>query len=178
VACADTPSHSRVPGNIWVRVRVSFTTGAVRSAILATAGLFVIMIMMMMLPFLYLSRCCCCCCSEPVCSGAKCRARRSRQSAVNQRLCRTLHVCWRFHACRFVCNVDCLWWQQMDTDADSLQRCVSVFIYVIYATDDQFKSTQVKSSLLNTLAAESWIDAYWKQYKNATTKSLWKHNHY
>jgi len=42
VACAETPSHSRVPGNIWVRVRVSFTTGAVRSAILATAGLLVI----------------------------------------------------------------------------------------------------------------------------------------
>jgi len=35
------PSHSRAPGNIWVRVRVSFTTGAVRSAILATAGLLV-----------------------------------------------------------------------------------------------------------------------------------------
>jgi len=32
VACAETPSHSRAPGNIWVRVRVSFTTGAVRSA--------------------------------------------------------------------------------------------------------------------------------------------------
>ena len=41
VACAETPSHSRVPGNIWVRFRVSFTTGAVRSAILATAGLLV-----------------------------------------------------------------------------------------------------------------------------------------
>jgi len=39
VACAETPSHSREPGNI--RVRVSFTTGAVRSAILATAGLLV-----------------------------------------------------------------------------------------------------------------------------------------
>jgi len=36
-----TPSHSRAPGNIWVRVRVSFTTGAVRSDILATAGLLV-----------------------------------------------------------------------------------------------------------------------------------------
>jgi len=35
-------SHSRGPGNIRVRVRVSFTTGAVRSAILATAGLLVI----------------------------------------------------------------------------------------------------------------------------------------
>ena len=40
VACAETPSHSRVPGNIWVRV--SFTTGAVRSAILATAVLLVL----------------------------------------------------------------------------------------------------------------------------------------
>ena len=39
VACAETPSHSRGPGNI--RVRVNFTTGAVRSAILATAGLLV-----------------------------------------------------------------------------------------------------------------------------------------
>ena len=39
VACAETPAHSRGPGNI--RVRVSFTTGAVRSAILATAGLLV-----------------------------------------------------------------------------------------------------------------------------------------
>jgi len=35
VTCAETRSHSRRPGNI----RVSFTTGAVRSAILATAGL-------------------------------------------------------------------------------------------------------------------------------------------
>ena len=42
MACAETPSHSRAPGNIWVRVRVSFTTGAV-SAILATAGLLVIL---------------------------------------------------------------------------------------------------------------------------------------
>jgi len=42
VACAETPSHSRGPGNI--RVRVSFTTGAVRSAILATAGLLVIIV--------------------------------------------------------------------------------------------------------------------------------------
>jgi len=42
VACAETPFHSRAPGNIWVRVRVSFTTGAVRSAILATAGLLVV----------------------------------------------------------------------------------------------------------------------------------------
>ena len=42
VAFAETPSHSRTPGNIWVRVRVSFTTGAVRSAILATAGLLVL----------------------------------------------------------------------------------------------------------------------------------------
>jgi len=35
--------HSRASCNIWVRVRVrvSFTTGAVRSAILATAGLLV-----------------------------------------------------------------------------------------------------------------------------------------
>jgi len=40
VACAETPSHSCVPGNIWVRV--SFMTGAVRSAVLATAGLLVI----------------------------------------------------------------------------------------------------------------------------------------
>jgi len=38
VACAETPSHSRGLSNIRVRVRVSFTTGAVRSAILATAG--------------------------------------------------------------------------------------------------------------------------------------------
>jgi len=42
VVCTETPSHSRVLGNIWVRVRVSYTTGAVRSAILATAGLLVI----------------------------------------------------------------------------------------------------------------------------------------
>jgi len=42
VSCADTPSHSRKPGNIRVRVTVSFTTGAVRSAILATARLLVI----------------------------------------------------------------------------------------------------------------------------------------
>jgi len=41
VACAETPSHSHAPGNIWVRVRVSFKTEAVRSAILATAGLLV-----------------------------------------------------------------------------------------------------------------------------------------
>jgi len=41
VACAETPSHSRVPDNIRVGVRVSFTTGAVQSAFLATAGLFV-----------------------------------------------------------------------------------------------------------------------------------------
>ena len=41
VECAETPSHSRVPSNIWVRVRISFTTGAVRSDILATAGLLV-----------------------------------------------------------------------------------------------------------------------------------------
>jgi len=40
-ACTETPSHSRGPGNIRVRVRVSFTTAAVRSAILATAGLLV-----------------------------------------------------------------------------------------------------------------------------------------
>jgi len=39
VVCTETPSHSRGPGNI--RVRVNFTTGAVRSAILATAGLLV-----------------------------------------------------------------------------------------------------------------------------------------
>ena len=38
VACAEMPSHSRGPGNIRVRVWVSFTTGAVRSAILATAS--------------------------------------------------------------------------------------------------------------------------------------------
>ena len=44
VACAETPSHCRVPGNIWVRVRASFTTGAVRSAILATAGLLVVVV--------------------------------------------------------------------------------------------------------------------------------------
>jgi len=44
VACAEAPSHSRGPGNISVRVRlrVSFTTGAVRSAILATAELLVL----------------------------------------------------------------------------------------------------------------------------------------
>jgi len=41
VTCTETPSHSRGPGNIRVRFRVSFTTGAVRSAILATAGLLV-----------------------------------------------------------------------------------------------------------------------------------------
>jgi len=41
VACTETPSHSRGPGNIRVRVWVSFTTGAVRSAIQATAGLLV-----------------------------------------------------------------------------------------------------------------------------------------
>jgi len=41
VACAETPSHCCAPGNFWVRVRVSFTTGTVRSAILATAGLLV-----------------------------------------------------------------------------------------------------------------------------------------
>ena len=42
VACAETPSHSRGSGNIRVLgVRVSLTTGAVRSAILATAGLLV-----------------------------------------------------------------------------------------------------------------------------------------
>jgi len=33
VACTEMLSHSRGRGNIWVRVRVSFTTGAVRSAI-------------------------------------------------------------------------------------------------------------------------------------------------
>jgi len=37
VACTETMSHSRGPGNI--RVRVSFSTEAVWSAILATAGL-------------------------------------------------------------------------------------------------------------------------------------------
>jgi len=42
VACAETPSHCRVPGNIWVRVTVSFMTGAVQSAFLATAGLLVL----------------------------------------------------------------------------------------------------------------------------------------
>jgi len=41
VACAETTSHSRGPGNI--RVGVSFTTGVVRSAILATAGLLIIL---------------------------------------------------------------------------------------------------------------------------------------
>jgi len=43
MACAETPSHSRGPGNIRVRVRprVSFTTGAVWSAILAIAWLLV-----------------------------------------------------------------------------------------------------------------------------------------
>jgi len=46
VACAEMPSHSCGPGNIGIRVRVRFTTGAVWSAILATAGLLV-------LPFLY-----------------------------------------------------------------------------------------------------------------------------
>ena len=38
---AETLSHSRGPGNIRVRVRVSFRTEAVRSAILATAGILV-----------------------------------------------------------------------------------------------------------------------------------------
>jgi len=42
MACAKMPSHSRGSGNIRGRVRVSLTTGAVRSAILATAGLLVI----------------------------------------------------------------------------------------------------------------------------------------
>jgi len=42
VACTETLSHSRRPSNIGVMVRVNFTTGAVRSAILATAGLLVI----------------------------------------------------------------------------------------------------------------------------------------
>ena len=44
VACAKTPSHSRAPGKrpIWVRVRISFTTGAVRSAFPATAGFLVV----------------------------------------------------------------------------------------------------------------------------------------
>ena len=42
VACAEAPSHSRGPGNIRVRVGVSFTTGAVRSDILETAGLLVL----------------------------------------------------------------------------------------------------------------------------------------
>jgi len=43
VACTESPSHSRRPGNkpIRVKVRVSFTTGAVRLAILATAALLV-----------------------------------------------------------------------------------------------------------------------------------------
>jgi len=41
-------SHSRAPGNMWVRV--SFTTGAVWSAILATAGLLVIFIFAFLLP--------------------------------------------------------------------------------------------------------------------------------
>jgi len=41
VACAETPSHSRGPGNIRVSFRVSFTTVAVRSANVATAGLLV-----------------------------------------------------------------------------------------------------------------------------------------
>jgi len=45
--CAEMPSHSRAPGNIWVRVRVSFTTGAVRSVILATAGLLVFIFTLM-----------------------------------------------------------------------------------------------------------------------------------
>jgi len=67
-------------------------------------------------------------CSKPVCSGAKCRARRSRQSAGNQRLRRTLHVCWRFHVCRFVCNVDCLRWQQLDTVAKLLQRYLLIIM--------------------------------------------------
>jgi len=39
-------SHFRAPGNIWVRVRVSFTTGAVRSAILATAGLLSVVVLL------------------------------------------------------------------------------------------------------------------------------------
>jgi len=38
MACAETSSHSHRPGNIRVRIRVSFMTGAVRSAILATAA--------------------------------------------------------------------------------------------------------------------------------------------
>jgi len=50
VACAKTPSHSRAPGNIWVRVRVSFTTGAVWSAILATAGLLVFSVILHLSP--------------------------------------------------------------------------------------------------------------------------------
>jgi len=44
VACAETPSHSRAPSNIWVRVMVSFMTGEVQSAILATAGLLVLIV--------------------------------------------------------------------------------------------------------------------------------------
>jgi len=42
VACAKTPSYSRWPGNTRIKVRVSFATGAVRLAILATAGLLVL----------------------------------------------------------------------------------------------------------------------------------------
>ena len=41
MACTETSSHSLGPGNIRAGVRVSFTTGALRSAILATAGLLV-----------------------------------------------------------------------------------------------------------------------------------------
>jgi len=33
MACADAPSHSRGPVNIRVRVRISFTTGAVQLAV-------------------------------------------------------------------------------------------------------------------------------------------------
>ena len=44
VVCAKTPSHSDGSGNIRVRIRVSFTAGAVRSAILATAGLLVLVV--------------------------------------------------------------------------------------------------------------------------------------
>jgi len=51
VACTETPSDSRGPANI--RVRVSFMTGAVQSAILATAGLLVSFVAISMLAFCF-----------------------------------------------------------------------------------------------------------------------------
>jgi len=52
VACVKTPSHSRGPGNIRVNVRVSLTTGAVQSAILATDGLLVYLTCLMHVPYI------------------------------------------------------------------------------------------------------------------------------